>query len=158
MRVNHLNIVVKDMERSLAFYVGLLGMRVTFETELVGEWIDRVVGLPGVHARCVFVQPDGGGCRLELLQYSLPAGAECPANSIANTPGLRHFALDVDHLDATFQRLTAVGVTALSPPVTVPFRLIDGIQKRLCYLQDPDGVIVEICEHSIVGKGEEGAI
>jgi catechol 2,3-dioxygenase-like lactoylglutathione lyase family enzyme len=42
MHVNHVNVVVADMERSLAFYVGLLGMRVTFETHLTGDWIDEV--------------------------------------------------------------------------------------------------------------------
>jgi catechol 2,3-dioxygenase-like lactoylglutathione lyase family enzyme len=34
MRVGHVNIVVADMERSLAFSVGLLGMRGTFEAHL----------------------------------------------------------------------------------------------------------------------------
>ena len=150
MRVNHLNIVVADRERSLAFYVGLLGMKITFETELVGEWIDTVVGLPGARAHCVFVQPVGGGCRLELLQYVTPEGETLPANRLANTLGLRHFALDVDDLEAVYSRLTSAGVEAISPPVTVPFRLMDGIQKRLCYLRDPDGVIVEICEHKAV--------
>jgi glyoxylase I family protein len=147
MHVNHLNIVVADMERSLAFYVGLLGMRVTFETELVGDWISEVVGLSGAVARCVFCQPEGGGARLELLEYRRPAGVAFPENRLANTLGLRHFALEVDDLDAWYTRLTAAGVEAVSAPVTVPFRIVDGIQKRLCYLRDPDGVIVELCEH-----------
>ena len=150
MRVNHLNIVASDMDTSLAFYVGLLGMRVTFETELFGDWIDLVTGLPDVRARCVFVMPDGGGCRLELLQYIMPEGASFPENALANTQGLRHFALDVDDLDTTYARLVGAGVATLSPPVTVPFRLMDNIQKRLCYLRDPDGVIVELCEHKAV--------
>ncbi|MDX1933221.1 MAG: VOC family protein [Capsulimonadales bacterium] len=150
MRVNHLNIVVSDMERSLAFYVGLLGMRITFETELSGEWIDTVVGLAGVRARCVFVQPEGGGCRFELLQYIEPSGAAIPENRLAHTLGLRHLAVEVNDLDADYARLTAAGVEAISAPVTVPFRLMDGIRKRLCYLRDPDGVIVEICEHRLM--------
>jgi glyoxylase I family protein len=129
MHVNHVNVVVADMERSLAFYVGLLGMRVTFETHLTGDWIDEVVGLTGVSARCVFCQPEGGG------------------NALANTHGLRHVALEVDDLNAWYAKLTAAGVEAVSPPVTVPFRIVDGIQKRLCYLRDPDGVIIELCEH-----------
>jgi catechol 2,3-dioxygenase-like lactoylglutathione lyase family enzyme len=155
MRVNHLNIVVADVDRSLAFYVGLLGMQVTFETELIGEWIDTVVGLTGAHARCVFVQPTGGGCRLELLQYIYPPGVTVEPNRIANTLGLRHFALDVNDLDALHRRLTAAGVEAISAPVTVPFRLMEGIQKRLCYLRDPDGVIVEICEYTSVRKEDD---
>lgn len=146
MRVNHLNIVVGDMERSLAFYVGLLGMRVTFEVELTGEWIERVAGLEGVRARCVFVQPSGGGARFELLQYLSPAGAAVPEDSLANTLGLRHIAFEVDDLDGLYARLLTRGVWFLSEPVTVPFP-VAGVRKRLCYCHDPDGVIVEIADY-----------
>jgi glyoxylase I family protein len=147
VQVNHLNIVVTDMERTLTFYVGLLGMRQTFEVTLEGAWIEAVVGLPDARAHCVFVQPDRGGCRLELLKYLVPPGTSLAPNSLANTLGLRHFALDVDDLDADYARLSAAGVSFVSPPVAVPFQLVGGIQKRLCYCHDPDGVIVELCEH-----------
>ncbi len=147
MRVNHVNIVVADMERSLAFYVGLLGMRVTFEAELTGEWIETVAGLPAVSARCVFCQPSGGGTRFELLQYRTPPGQFLPEASLANTPGLRHVALEVDDLDALYARLHAAGVPFVSPPVAVPFSVV-GVRKRLCYLRDPDGALVEIAEYA----------
>jgi glyoxylase I family protein len=147
MRVNHVNIVVADMDRSLAFYVGLLGMRVTFEIDLVGDWIDAVTGLHGVSARCVFCQPSGGGCRFELLEYHAPTGEALDPNRLANTVGLRHVALETGELDLLYSRLIAAGVSAVSPPVTVPFTIVDGLQKRLCYVHDPDGVLVEICEY-----------
>jgi glyoxylase I family protein len=147
MTINHLNIVVADMQRSLAFYVGLLGMRQTFAIDLDGDWIADVTGLSGARARCIFVVPSSGGCRLELLQYLNPEGIAVAPNTLPNTPGLRHFALEVDDLDGWFQKLTTAGVSFISPPVTVPFRLVEGIQKRLCYCHDPDGVIVELCEH-----------
>ncbi len=146
MRINHVNIVVADMERSLAFYVGLLEMRVTFEAELVGDWIETVTGLPSASARCVFCQPSGGGTRFELLQYQTPPGVHLPKDSLANTLGLRHVALEVDALDALSARLHAAGVPFVSPPVTVPFSVV-GVRKRLCYLHDPDGALLEIAEY-----------
>lgn len=145
--VNHLNIVVGEMQRSLAFYIGLLGMRQTFEVTLQGAWIDEVTGCRDAQAHCVFVMPSGGGCRLELLQYLVPEGTTLAPNGLPYTQGLRHFALEVDDLDGTYARLAAAGVSFVSPPVTVPFRLVAGVQKRLCYCHDPDGVIVELCEH-----------
>ncbi len=146
MRVNHVNIVVREMQRSLAFYVGLLGFRVTFEAELVGEWIETVTGLPNVSARCVFCQPPGGGTRFELLEYRTPPGVLMPEDSIANTLGLRHVALEVDDLDALCTRLVSAGVEFVSPPALVPFP-VAGVRKRLCYLRDPDGALVEIAEY-----------
>jgi glyoxylase I family protein len=153
MQVNHVNIVVADMERSLAFYVGLLGMRVTFETDLAGEWIDAVTGLTGVSARCVFCHPSGGGARFELLEYRLPPGVSLPENALPHTQGLRHVAMETDDLDAAYRRLSDAGVDVVSPPVSVPFRIVNGIQKRLFYLRDPDGAIIELCEHLVVKEG-----
>jgi catechol 2,3-dioxygenase-like lactoylglutathione lyase family enzyme len=147
MTINHINIVVTSMEASLDFYIGLLGMRETFRCELEGEWIDTVTGLAGARASCVFVQPSNGGCRIELLQYHMPSGGNVVTNSLPNTGGLRHFALDVQDLDAIIEKLEASGTPIFSAPVTVPFRIVDNIKKRLCYTLDPDGVIVEFSQH-----------
>lgn len=135
------------MEASLNFYIGLLGMRETFRCDLQGDWIDKVTGLPGASALCVFVQPASGGCRIELLEYQAPIGASLPQNSLPNTQGLRHFALDVNNLDTLITNLKNAGVNIFSAPVEVPFRIVDNIQKRLCYTLDPDGVIVEFSHH-----------
>lgn len=156
MRFHHLNIVVADMERSLAYYRDLLGMRQTFETELEGEWIDTVVGLPGARARCVFVQPEHGGMRLELLQYLEPCGSPLPATSQPNTHGLRHFAMEVEDLDTMVGRLRDAGLSVFSDPVRVPFTLVGGIRKSLVYTLDPDGVIVEFCHHALETEAAEG--
>ena len=147
MTINHLNIVVADMQCSLDFYIGLLGMRQTFEVTLHGPWLEEVTGSDDARAHCVFVVPDGGGCRLELLQYLNPQGTALAPNALSHTQGLRHFALEVTDIDVLYKTLSAAGVRFISPPVTVPFRIVEGIQTRLCYCHDPDGVIVEFCEH-----------
>jgi hypothetical protein len=59
--IDHLNVVVGDMARSLAFYTGVLGGVKTKEARLTGEWIERIVGLKGVQAHAVFVELPGGG-------------------------------------------------------------------------------------------------
>lgn len=147
MRVEHVNIVVADMERSRAFYVGLLGMRQTLDTILEGSWIERVSGLHGVEARCVFCEPAAGGVRFELLEYRSPEGQHLPATELANTHGLRHVALEVADIDSWYARLCAAGIEFIAPPVDVPFFLPGNIQKRLCYLRDPDGVLLELAEY-----------
>ena len=145
MHIDHLNIVVADMARSRAFYVDLLGMQVTFETHLTGEWIEIVTGLPGVSAHCVWCQPPDGGARLELLHYQSPPGG-LPEVLPANALGLRHFALNVSDIAALHARLSAAGVSFLSAPLPVPFPVAGG-QKWICYLRDPDGVLVELAEY-----------
>lgn len=143
MHIDHLNIVVSDMERSLSFYEGVLGLERGFEAVLEGPWIDRATGLTGVHARCVFVQAPGDGVRFELLHYDQPRGETAPANSRPNTTGLRHVAFAVNDMDGLLAKLSAAGVPTLSDPVEVPFAVGSMGRKRLCYFRDPDGTLLE---------------
>lgn len=147
--IDHLNIVVSDMDRSLAFYTGVLGFTRTKEARLEGEWIERIVGLRGVKAHAVFIVPPGGEPRIELLQYFAPTGVTLAENSRANTVGLRHFALRVDDIAAVTARLQAAGVSVFSAPTLVPSGVVqhDAGSKTLVYFLDPDGVIIELAEY-----------
>ena len=147
--IDHLNIVVADMARSLAFYTGQLGFTRTKEAWLEGEWIERIVGLRGVRAHAVFIVPPGGEPRIELLQYHAPAGQTLPQNSAPNTIGLRHFALRVDDIAAVTAALRQAGVEIWGEPTRVPGGVVnfETGSKQLVYLLDPDGVIVELAEY-----------
>ena len=148
--IDHLNVVVADMPRSLRFYCGVLGFTKTKEARLAGEWIERIVGLRGVQAHAVFIELPGGGPRIELLKYDAPAGVAFAENSQANTLGLRHFALRVTDIAAMVIKLRAAGVQVFSEPVRVPGGVVEfdaGASKTLVYFLDPDGVIVELAEY-----------
>ncbi|MBW3624745.1 MAG: VOC family protein [Armatimonadetes bacterium] len=143
MRLDHVNIVVSDMERSCRFYGETLGLRRGFECFLEGEWIERVTGLSGVRARCVFFEFPAGGPRLELLQYENPTGEVFPAHRLPHTLGARHIAFEMADMDGFVARLKAAGVPFLSDPVEVPFVVGTAGRKRVCYFHDPDGVLLE---------------
>ncbi|MSU24547.1 MAG: hypothetical protein EXS32_12090 [Opitutus sp.] len=148
--IDHLNIVVADMERSRKFYTEVLGFTKTKEAQLSGEWIERIVGLQGVRVHAVFLVSPGGEPRIELLKYEAPAGAGFAENSRANTLGLRHFALRVDDIAAMVAKLRAAGVEVFGEPVRVPGGVVEfdaGSHKTLVYLLDPDGVIIELAEY-----------
>ncbi len=148
--VDHINIVVADLERSVQFYTGLLGLKETRRARLTGAWIDAIVGLEGVEAEVAYVQPQGGGPRIELIQYRAPAGVACPENERPNTRGLRHIAFQIENMDGLYQRLSAAGVPFFGPPVEVPRGVVehDDGRKSLCYFQDPDGVVLELAAYS----------
>lgn len=147
--VDHINIVVSDLERSVQFYTGLLGFKEVRRARLEGEWIEFVVGLKGVSADVVFVVAPAGEPRLELLCYESPQGEAIPANSLANTPGLRHIALRVNDIHTAARRLKEAGVKLIGEPVAVPSTTInhDAGHKILCYFLDPDGVLLELAEY-----------
>ncbi len=147
--IDHLNIVVADLDRSVRFYTELLGFRLIKEAQLEGEWIDRIVGLKGVKGQVAYVVAPAGEPRIELLHYESPTGENPVANSQANTIGLRHFAMRVDDIAAMTATLRAAGVDVLSDPVKVPHGVVnhDQGEKTLVYFRDPDGVVLELAEY-----------
>lgn len=147
--IDHLNIVVSDLGRSVRFYTEVLGFRKTADVVMEGGWIEEIIGLRGVRGLVAFVEPPGGGPRIELLQYVTPAGTALPENSRANTLGLRHVAFRVHDIQAIAARLRAAGVTLFSDPVRVPAGVVKFAagDKSLLYFLDPDGVILELAEY-----------
>lgn len=148
--IDHVNIVVTELERSVRFYTELLGLRVTRRAHLEGAWIEQVAGLKGVRADVVYVQPPGGGPRIELIQYHAPAGVVLPACALPHTAGLRHIAFRTADMDETYRRLREAGVVFIGAPAAVPGQVVqhDAGRKRLCYFHDPDGVILELAEYA----------
>lgn len=148
--IDHINIVVADLERSVQFYTGLLGFRKTHDVFMEGAWIEEIVRLKGVKGKVAFVEPPGGGLRIELLEYVAPAGVTLPENARPNTLGLRHIAFRVDNIAALAAKLRAAGVTLFSDPVLVPKGVVKFAagDKTLVYFLDPDGVILELAEYA----------
>lgn len=141
--IDHVNIVVRDLEASARFYEQVFGLTRGFSATLQGAWIEAVTGLPNVRAQCLFLHALDGKTRLELLQYEMPGGVAACDDALPNAPGLRHLAFEVQDLDALLERLHALNVTPISAPVDVPFQVANLGRKRLCYFRDPDGVLLE---------------
>ena len=156
MKIDHANIVVADMDRSVAFYARL-GMSQSLDTIISGTWIANLTGLGGreLKARVVFMETGGSGARLELIQYITPASQGIAGSSSPNSLGLRHFALVVDDIQKTYRELVEAGVSFFSEPQEVtgnPEVAARIGRKQLVYLLDPDGVIVELAEYGPPGN------
>ncbi len=147
--IDHINIVVKDLEKSITFYTELLGFTLFRRARLKGEWIDKVVGLKDVEGEVAYIRAPGGEPRIELLQYFNPAGGYIADNSNANTLGLRHIAFRVDDIQGICRKLDKGEVNFYSEPVTVPSGVIkhEAGHKTLVYFLDPDGVLLELAEY-----------
>ena len=151
MKIDHVNIVVLDMDRSIAFYTRL-GLTKTLDTIISGAWVANVIGIhdENLEARVVFMDPDVGTARLEMIQYLAPQGQSVSANSHSNTIGVRHFALVVDDIFAIYQALLHEGFTFFSEPQEVTGN--KAVEARIgrktqVYLLDPDGIIVELAHY-----------
>ena len=149
MTIDHVNIVVTDLDRMLAFYRDMLGLAVTKRATIEGAWIGATVGLSDVNADVVYLDFESGP-RLELIRYNRPAMNRPVGVDQPNAPGLRHFALRVDDIDVLVARLQKAGVKFFSDVQRVPDSQVTyagGIRKRLIYFQDPEGNLLEFCEY-----------
>jgi catechol 2,3-dioxygenase-like lactoylglutathione lyase family enzyme len=96
--MDHVGIVVDDLEAATAFFVEL-GLVLQGEGTVEGGWVDSVVGLEGVRAEIAMVEtPDGQG-RLELVKFHAPSVRGGEGHAPANTPGIRHLTFAVDDID-----------------------------------------------------------
>lgn len=122
-RIDHVTLVVNDLERSARFYVDLLGMRrverPTFS--FPGLWFQA--GNTQIH---LILQHEGSG----------PAGLP-DAPPKAGAGRVFHFAFEVPDFQTAQEKLKGAGIkvrgTGLRP---------DGYNQLWCY--DPDGHVVEL--------------
>ena len=121
-RLDYVILLVSDLDRSLAFYQGTLG-------------------LPLKHRAEEFAQLDTGTTRLGLysrkaMMATLGESLEPPARS---APGFE-IGFKVDAVDPVFEALVAAGADPAMPPTDRPWG------QRTAYLRDPDGHLVELAQ------------
>jgi catechol 2,3-dioxygenase-like lactoylglutathione lyase family enzyme len=138
-RMDHVGIVVDDLDAAKAFFVEL-GLTVQGEWTAEGAWVDRVIGLEGVRAENAMLETPDGHAQLELIKFHAPSTPDGDVHAPSNAPGLRHITFQVDDLDATLARVRALGG-----------ELVGDVEQyenvyRLCYVRGPAGIIVELGE------------
>lgn len=116
MKFGFATIYVSDINRSLRFYVDVLGL----------ELVQRFSPRPGVDI--VFLKPESGSL-LELIEEK----------SSEEHYGISRVSLGftTDDLDAAIRHMESKGVSLIRGPIDTP----SGV--RLAFFADPDGVEIE---------------
>ena len=139
IRMDHVSVVVDDLEAAKAFFVEL-GLEVEGEAPLEGPSVDQLNAIEGVRTEIAMMRtPDGHG-RLELTKFHSPTAVSAGRESTPNTLGLRSVMFEVDDIDAAVAGLRSHGGELIG----------DVVQHentyRLCYVRGPEGVIVALAE------------
>jgi len=141
-RIFHVNICVRDMERSIAFYERLGFEKVndfTLEDPSVGE----ALGLDARKLRGVFMRlgDDENAPVLDLVQFLDPAPRGEPYPTLNNI-GICRIAFSVDDIDKTYAMLQEMNVEFVAP-----LKKIQGVGDNevgvVCF-KDPDGTVLEL--------------
>lgn len=144
--LHHFNLIVSDMEKTKAFYNGLLGLEIALETEIDDEEFSRGVGLPGTKVLATFFKLPGSNGLIETFQYVNPKGRPIPSDAQANNGGWQHLCFSVEDIEKTKRELEAKGVKFLSTPVTISPQHPHFAGVRFCYFLGPDREVLEILQ------------
>ena len=124
----HIGTTSRDLDRTIAFYCDLLGFRL-------------VLRKPQPSGDLAFLDAGGG-----MLEVFAPARDIAPARDVPPAEaGMRHLTLAVTSVDEMITQLETAGVEILERPR--PANNTELI-KRVAFVRDPDGVIVELIERA----------
>ncbi len=178
--IHHVSFTVSDLERTVAFYRDVVGMRevrrkrrraADLGTALFGPsprtgaaGNDSTAGRTDTDAGAVdaaettaadilIADMELGGLRVEFIQYLEPESGPYPGDP--SVAGSAHLALLTRDIDGEYRRLQEAGVCFHTPVRTV--RDPDRPLWRWCYFRDPDGICVELVESDEMESGEAPA-
>jgi len=140
LRMDHVSVVVDDLEAAAAFFVEL-GMERSGKAAVEGPWVDQVNGIDGVQVDIAMMRTPDGHSQLELTKFHNPPaiGAE-EKNAPPNTLGLRSIMFAVDDIHEVLARLSAHGAELVGEVAQYENSYL------LCYVRGPGGIIVALAE------------
>lgn len=135
--IHHASFTVSDMERSIAFYRDILGLKVVWDSKAAGVRFkgpvsDAINECPGTEQRIVFVATNDS--HIELIECT-PAGKPLVGNSTTDI-GSSHVCFNTEDMPSFHEKLLRNNVRLHCPPQDVGF-------GQVLYFRDPDGVILE---------------
>lgn len=122
MDVIHTAIHVSDLEATKSFYEGTLGLEHSWEFTTDDGVLNYYAGTE-----------DGAD-----LQFKYREGDA----SAVDPSGIDHIAFAVEDAEAEFERV----VSETDCPVVVEPKTMDDIGRRVAFVEDPDGYVVEFVE------------
>jgi catechol 2,3-dioxygenase-like lactoylglutathione lyase family enzyme len=126
--IDHVNMSVRDLDVSAAFYAALFGLEVKEQGQSAGgRW-------------CILGAPD----RFYLCLGETPSAERFKAEGIH----INHVGFVVDDIDETVDRIRALGLR-----LEFGDKTLDGPRSRSAYVTNPDGILMEITNRFGGGLG-----
>jgi catechol 2,3-dioxygenase-like lactoylglutathione lyase family enzyme len=115
-RADHVAVSVKDMEKAIAFYQDVIGMKKVFDGQFDTP-MAKLIGVEGTKVRIVHMKL--GDSVVELFHYMYPQGRAPGADRQQSDFGLTHIGFMVEDFWGTYQHLLHQGVQFLAEPVEI---------------------------------------
>ncbi len=123
MKILHAMIRVKDIDASMKFYTGLLGLEKTHEIKLED---------------CIlhFLKDKDSDFEIELTQ-----NFDIPENGYQNGNAFGHFAVETANMNEFDKKMKNLGYEYLYEPF-----ILEEASSKIAFIKDPDGNEIEVIE------------
>lgn len=150
-KILHVDLLVSDIERSLKFYVGVLGCTVVEDAVVVIPSMAILTRGATDRVRIVMLQTpgaeDGNQPMIELMHLQLDDPKKVPTefgSAGAVLPSLWSFSLLVYDIEAVIGDLADFGIPTVTPIDVVDLPRLG--KTRIVFVRDPDGNLVELVD------------
>jgi catechol 2,3-dioxygenase-like lactoylglutathione lyase family enzyme len=137
--MHNVGIVVESLDTAITFFAAM-GMELEGRMMVEGEWAGRVTGLGDQRVEIAMMATPDGHNRLELSRFIEPHVIADHRDAPVNALGYLRVMFTVADLDATLQRLYALGAELVGEVVRF------GDVYRLCYIRGPEGILLGLAE------------
>ncbi|MFQ6013533.1 MAG: VOC family protein [Thermoplasmata archaeon] len=127
MPLLHTSIRTSDMDRTVAFYTEVLGMKLV-----------RQKAVPERNMEISFLESEGKGHQVEVIRYTEQATFRVPTDE---ERVFDHLAFEVHDMEAVLRKSGEQGGRVLEEPFHLP-----GSSSTYAFIQDPDGVTIELIQ------------
>jgi catechol 2,3-dioxygenase-like lactoylglutathione lyase family enzyme len=135
--ISHVGLTVKNLERSIAFYRDVIGLKEGERLELKSEVYRTYTKNPAAHIKFTYMA--AGDFTLQLIEYVGGGGDTLDLSH--NRVGCPHLAFRVPDAEAKYRQIQESGdgeviseIVQLSP------------RSRNFYAKDPDGILIEFSQ------------
>lgn len=139
-RLHHACISVSDMDRSLAFYRDILGLKVMDDFEISGEEWDELMQSPKWRSRIVYFEE-----HVELTQVLSTSDGK-PVNARPWDHGAIFLIFQVTDVDKMYSSLVNKGVEFYAPPRLPSAEVATVGAMKVTHLRGPDGERISLLE------------
>jgi glyoxylase I family protein len=127
--LEHVGMTCSNIDQTMAFYCDLLGLKLALRKTSPGGEV-------------IFLDTGAG-----MLEIACPVAHISRSRDVPpHEAGMRHITFAFDDVDAMVARLAAAGIEPFEGPRPAFF---NEVLKRVAFVRDPDGVIVELIERAV---------
>lgn len=141
--LNHASFTVSNLDKSIAFYRDILGLKLLDISTREVDFSQKVTGIKGANLKIAYLETRN--CKVELIEYLCPKGQKI--DTLTCNVGSAHICFNVDNFNQFVATLKKNNVKFAGEICEIPIGPNKG--RSVLYFEDNDSNTIEIISNEI---------